>query len=266
MDSIFDPNGEKQFDYRNHFDNPNDGPPFVSRDDRTWLPPYTNTDWIQDGVKLINYHRGSYSGNPISGPTTDSVADIAQGFGRVTHALGDFYAHSNWVDNPDRGGCLFDSDNTLLGYVPIGLQMTEIWDEETVFGTVPVESLYTGTVSLAEVAPLTEKFYENDRTSHAYWNKDAPGRGTALSAAQLAQLGGRRTYAIDNDGDIYAKDDVKRERPLMTTITDTHLLARDLAIQKTVKEIERLYNAAPQRFRDIFAMTKDEKDAAKVLY
>lgn len=141
-----------------------------------------------DSLKQINDNREDYN-------YVDSsdlwISKIFNAFGQNSHALADFYAHSNWVDAQSRGGYFeekLSKTKTKCGFVPIGLNRTELWDEKSY-----LDELYSGTVATKTKdgynsyicnSPVTgDVTCSNDMTTHGYWAKDEAG-----------ELGGGQTY------------------------------------------------------------------------
>jgi hypothetical protein len=141
------------------------------------------------------------------------ISEAIGRFGQNTHTLADFYAHTNWVDGADRGGCVKNWVRTLsskptqpappgtvyeagaggsvrvyeVGYVPTGLGNTTVWDESV------NDKLFSGTVSLiSDVKSCTTDIScSSDKTSHGYWNKDehtTAGGGASYTAAETEAL------------------------------------------------------------------------------
>lgn len=92
-----------QWDYQNHFDNPNDGAP-----DNTKTPYETPhyMELVRDTIaaRRQDYNHLSEYTNLCSGKKYDDIGLILSWFGQNSHTLADFYAHSNWVDDSSRGG------------------------------------------------------------------------------------------------------------------------------------------------------------------
>jgi hypothetical protein len=269
-----------QYVYTNHFDNPNvdaAGAPFELEEKtdpvtgkKTWVKSdkwrstyTTNQNWIQDGLDDLNTERGYYHHVIDNGKDGVDLAVIFDSFGRNSHALADFYAHSNWVDNKERGGCWTRKPGEQ-GWVPQGLAKTEIWDETT---AISPDELFTGTVdSLSEIKVTTK-----DKSSHAYWGKDTDSvraDEVAFTADETkdfnkdekffwtvkkfdpaskefkdAKCGGK------NVGEYLAVDGtacgslVKGQLVTVAqAITNHHRMAFDLAIEHTIKEIEKLWD------------------------
>ncbi len=267
-DLIFD--DQHQFNSRNHFDNPTEGPPV----------PRAFPQWIQDTVDSLNDKRKTYGGQlgvsdlcaqqATPSPTITKevwepdIRAIVEAFGQNTHTIADFYAHSNWVDSPDRGGSYIQTEEvwdglgtrTILkeqGVVPIGLNhRDEVWDETV------TPDLYTGSaegcsslscityqiargkVGLGEwrdyyhnvVSGVDENGFE-DKTTHAYWAKDEP------------------------------RDEVNPDDK-----NDPHNIAKELAIKHTIKEIQMLWDKSEgnTQLRDAYRWDRAEKYAGRVKY
>jgi RHS repeat-associated protein len=169
--------GGGQCQTTNHFDNPNDGS--IYNLDGTKKSNYNNNpnSWIQKGIDQINNNRQLYDDVQIINNTTGGVMNfssnisiILNAFGQNSHALADFYAHTNWVDATTRGGCyqVPISKNGQISYlaaaVPNGLAQTTLWNEDP-----NIKDLYSGTVETIAAVKTAQSQYH----SHAYWNKDA---------------------------------------------------------------------------------------------
>lgn len=186
----------------------------------------------------------------------NDIVSIVEAFGSNTHTLADFYAHSNWVDSPSRGGNYRQYKyngyipGTLVrkivvaerGTVPKGLGKTVVWNEKV------NSSLYTGTAEGCTTytcirqtvssggSPGNPVYYHNvvngkdilgidDKTTHAYWAKDTPGK-------------------------------------------QGFKIARDLAIKHTILEVKKLWDASLNNpgLRKIYAMSANNKKNNKVIY
>ena len=264
-DLIFDAN--HQFSGANHFDNPND---------TSWNQESGPSTWIMDSINSIKSRRAGYSGDNIQAGCTlggDPIYDISslvEGFGSLSHTLADFYAHTNWVDPSSRGGKYYIQRETTdygifteSGYVPPGVGMNEIFDFDSMSDTELndwMTKLYSGnaegcsTLSCAvgglmtgaftwdgDLYPSAEaSYYHNvkggqdsnsrwDETTHAYWQKDSRG-------------------SVEN--------------------TALFVKAAQLAVEHTVKEIERLWATTEgnAQLREIFAATEAQKAVMNVYY
>ena|GEM_PF-3741351 len=105
-DLIFDTN--HQFSSSNHFDNPNDTP---------WNQASGSATWIANTIASIQGKRSAYSADPHTGCTMDKkgifdISTIVEAFGQNSHTIADFYAHSNWVDDPSREGVIHKSTSS----------------------------------------------------------------------------------------------------------------------------------------------------------
>ncbi|MCP5206257.1 MAG: pilus assembly protein [Hahellaceae bacterium] len=182
-----------QWDYQNHFDNPNDGAP-----DNTKTPYETPhyMELVRDTIaaRRQDYNHLSEYTNLCSGKKYDDIGLILSRFGQNSHTLADFYAHSNWVDDSSRGGTYKQEYNHAdvdvwgdpisvkkigeEGVVASGLSHSYVWDESTEINS---GKLITGTVGLYYVSHLPtwdikdgqDSFDNWDKTTHAYWNKDS---------------------------------------------------------------------------------------------
>ncbi|RZL39808.1 MAG: hypothetical protein EOP35_02775, partial [Rubrivivax sp.] len=188
--------GGGQFNAFNHIDNPHDGP--MCKDAAcTTLGDGYSLDWIRNSHNQIDANRGKYT-DVAAGDGRGDISPLLGAFGQNSHALADFYAHSNWVDGVDRGGKVVNKykedgkDKVECGYVPVGKDMRTIWDEDMSDGAL--RTLYTGTVQLGESTwPLPDYDTTNkicgdasslgkgdivckkDKTTHGYWGKDHDG-------------------------------------------------------------------------------------------
>lgn len=301
-------NGGGQCLFTNHFDNPNAGAgapyqvkavidpktgktTYVSTG--TFRSTYTNTHWIQDGIDDLNnarMHYGDFENNGASG------ADISQAlgaFGRNSHALADFYAHSNWVDGTERGGCWFKIPlvgANQQGWIPTGLNQQDLWDG------VARPDLYSGTVGLNE---LKGSF---DKSTHSYWNKDGDSTQTdeteyTVDEQKAFNLAGKFYWVVeDYDSSKFDINDYKTGKlggweslsglvptnglnkgdPIYVArpITNRHRMATYLAVQDTIREIDKLWNAAAGKtlgitgktMQDAFSLNKGDLSAAGVTY
>ena len=220
-DLIFD--SGHQFNSANHFDNPND---------TRWNNNSGGPTWIASTIASIQGKRNAYSGsNIVVGCTLQrrpliDIRNLIESFGSNTHTIGDFYAHSNWVDSASKGG-VYSIERTAYNYgvfresgkVPVGLQQSTIFDfDNPAIYAKWYSKLYTGnaegcstfkcvidaTVNI--VAPTLNgplyprneaRYYHNvvsgkdskgrdDKTTHAYWAKDEPGKQGYTIARDLA--------------------------------------------------------------------------------
>jgi RHS repeat-associated protein len=216
-----------QFTATNHFDNPNDGPMCQDAACNTLLPNYSTspgaqTNWVGQSLNQINANRNQYQTVTQSG-VYSNISTILNRFGQNTHTLADFYAHSNWVDDTNRGGCVrnwIGTSSTMptraappgieyktemigttpgvriyeVGYVPVGLNRRELWTEDVsnpqkfFSGTVKTLSDFTGCISDINCT--------QDKTSHGYWNKDhdAPASG-GFTQAEIVAMTNQGLYS-----------------------------------------------------------------------
>jgi RHS repeat-associated protein len=178
----------------NHFDNPNNGAIYKVKyigglpTRGSKYESYTdreNDNWIADSLKQINDNRKDYN-------YVDSsdlwISQILNAFGQNSHALADFYAHSNWVDSQNRGGYFEEiiggggRSFKKCGFIPLGLNKSELWDEAS-----DISELYTGTVATDPKNGLNTTMCGSfnpvknekgdiectkDMTTHGYWAKD----------------------------------------------------------------------------------------------
>ncbi|MCV2364811.1 RHS repeat-associated core domain-containing protein, partial [Paucibacter sp. DJ1R-11] len=186
--------GGGQFNPLNHFDNPHDGP--MCKDEAcTTLADGYSLDWIKNSLQAVDSNRGKYW-NVAAGDGRGDISPLLGAFGQNTHALADFYAHSNWVDGLNRGGKVENKykedgkEKLECGWIPKGKNMRSIWDED--LSDSALRTLYTGTVQLGETSVPTLPDYdktnkvcgkesalgkgdivcERDKTTHGYWGKD----------------------------------------------------------------------------------------------
>lgn len=193
--------GGGQCNPANHFDNPNDGAMYKvvlnadgSRSLGDKYESYTDgksDNWVMDALNQVDAKRGRYTA--VEGR---NISEVLSSFGQNSHALADFYAHSNWVDSKAfedkvvkgktvreyaRGG--FFQEKFLIGkdkcgWVPIGLDQSRVWDEA--FDSIDMANLFSGTVSTSTTYMCTNPVKgdltcTSDKTTHGYWNKDDEG-------------------------------------------------------------------------------------------
>ena len=296
-----------QFNSANHFDNPNDGPLYDLDGNKT--ASYTNgkgDNWIQLSLNQIKKNRGSYTHLETKGIYQD-ISTIIGRFGQNAHALADFYAHTNWVDAENRGGEVCQKLKLRLtttmekGYVPIGLNQSEIWDEKV------TANIYSGTVDINPLNPnsilgcYTDIGCTADKTTHGYWNKDHKGLTpdeVAFTEPEINDFNSKNMYfweVLEYNPKSPPRDDknkllefgeqwygeagvaqsalkagdriyVRRE------IANHHDLAYYLAVEHTKKEIERLYSAAAgvsvgnHTLGEVFKMDKMQLGQASISY
>ncbi len=249
-----------QFNYRNHFDNPNSGPPFDGPPGVGATQNYTDS-YLFDSVVALDQRRAVYSRPPSFFNT--NMTNVLDAFGQNSHAIADFYAHSNWVDSNapqgdpnERGGCftyqVSSTDNEgvttwqeVQGWVPHGQAQTVVWNEDITAG-----ELFSGTVRLF----AGDLWNTTRKNTHGYWSKDT---NTSYGGSRALNGNGMMTDEIDSRGNLTGD---------MVAVSTAHFMARELTIQHTLQEITRLFNAAPQSMRDLFAMTQAQKDAASIAY
>lgn len=216
--------GGGQGNIYNHWDNPNNGPMCQDMHCNTLMPHYGTTDWIAPALAQISGLRDNYAsvGGATSAMTTYNIRSILSSFGQNTHAIADFYAHTNWVDGFGRGGAVCNDLGTNgflgtppvrpdrlyvledpsdpfshnyhvfeVGYVPTGLNQHTLWDETL------VEGLFSGTVNLTAEpvgCPLIQHGKPGDiechidPTTHGYWHKDddaGPGGSAPYSGLPM---------------------------------------------------------------------------------
>ncbi|MCU7878857.1 MAG: RHS domain-containing protein [Candidatus Thiodiazotropha sp. (ex Lucinoma borealis)] len=238
---------EHQHAFYNHFDNPTDGPLNDG-----------NANWFSQTLQIINDRRSLYG--RISGEIRSDVCsppgyepirenpdirDIVENFGLNSHTLADFYAHSNWVDEGSRGGYYrqevedpdFPGFSRVMveeGTVPNGLAMTTVWDEMIVG-----YDLYSGQVNdLNDIfgnpayGETRDIFGNVDKSTHAYWEKDAPPSADDLAAIRRFEM------------------------------------ARNLAMEHTLQDIRRLWDESANnlQLRVIYAMDQTGKESEGVQY
>ncbi|HEY0063868.1 MAG TPA: RHS repeat-associated core domain-containing protein [Telluria sp.] len=264
--------------YTNHFDNPNEsaGAPYkviehidpvtkkvtYTRSDE-FRDTYKNTTWLKDGLDDVNEVRKRYDDFEDNGSAGADISQSLNAFGRNSHVLADFYAHSNWVDAGNRGGCWTKTNwaSVSHGWVPNGLNQRVIWDE----GQTPLSSIFTGTV-----AGTYDILWSGDMSTHGYWNKDEDKmkkdeveykqvETDSFNADKLffwtiekydkkihtdasyktGEVNGWETTSGTTSG-LVAGMPVMVARP----ITNRHRMATALAVQHTMKEIDKLWNDA----------------------
>ncbi len=267
--------GGGQYNAKNHFDNPNDGPQFKSVTDHTKIGGYAGAggNWIASNLDALDASRVKY------GVAWNGISGALSHFGQNAHALPDFYAHSNWVDATTRGGVV---DNLYkeggvtkreCGAVPYGAGMTRIWDGRN--DTVGFDLLYTGTVlggktegeknnKICGAKLLGDLECDNDRTTHGYWNKDeaeAAAGGQLYSKEQTDSFAKNKIFVwqaeiydpskppVGNLGSTWFADEKKTLGELKkgdriyvpATIVNYHQMAFALAVQDVKREIANLY-------------------------
>ena len=302
-DALTDPSsGTKagQYNGLNHFDNPNNGPMYQA-DGTTLIYSNNYMTWIKDALGQIDNNRNAYGAKAQPGLNVGFL-DISENIGRLgqnLHTLADFYAHTNWVDNVDRGGCYkrpLPLVNQTHGFVPFGLGNSGLWDGSTEVGN---GKLFSGTAEPLDISALS-----NDRSTHAYWNKDAAdstGGKVKLDQDRQDALKGQcfwqattfdkasgynysASSALAGYGDyITETGDVpgigSKERVYVCQKIETQYdLAMKLAIDQTVQEIEEFYKKAAnvvvgkkadgknQYLTDILQMNATQLENAKIEY
>lgn len=279
-----------QFVVKNHFDNPNDGAMYLDASMTKYNPNYENINWIQNSIDQININRKKYGLVVSAKNSLGDISAILSSFGQNSHTLADFYAHSNWVDDLNRGGCVknkrwFSEDE--MGYVPMGLNKHTVWDED--ISSEALKLLYTGTVSLSPSPALgcvNDISCSADKTTHGYWAKDHDG-SPVYAKEKIAEIqeSGLNFYGVHEyksgvrvDQELlepaqygikwWAEDpltlarkasfsDVKEGDRIYVNqdINNPHRLAQALAIQATLKEIEDLYKKAGTQMIGKFKLT-----------
>lgn len=262
-----------QFNPLNHFDNPNPAGGMYAYENTNRLLYEDRSDWIQASVDQLNQNRGVYGAAVPEVIWVTRYPNISAKIGRLgqnMHVLADFYAHTNWVDGADRGGCFMLGDE--MGYVPKGLAQTGLWDETSDYGRI-----FSGTVDgLGEVMLQDERPY-----THAYWAKDSTKDVGGKKEADTSKLrpgqyfweatiyalgnnGPKKTHKPPNIGsdssenngvfgEDYITDTGEPPTPgqriyVRKLIANQYELAMSLAIEHTIKEIEKFYaQAAPLR-------------------
>ncbi|MCU7842127.1 MAG: hypothetical protein KZQ94_22495 [Candidatus Thiodiazotropha sp. (ex Troendleina suluensis)] len=201
------------------------------------------------------------------------ISSLVEDFGSLTLTLADFYAHTNWVDPSSRGGTYTIERETHgyglfreSGYVPTGLNMSEIFNFDTMSdaelndwmtrlysgnaeGCADMDCAFTN-IGLGMIGidnwngdlnlQPEDSYYHNvkggqdnegrwDETTHAYWQKDS-------------------------------REDAE----------DIHsfIRAAQLAVTHTVAEIERLWAASEgnEMLRRIYAANEQQKEGLNVYY
>ncbi len=302
--------------YTNHFDNPNSfaGAPYeleVTATDpltekpiysptTTFRSTYTNTNWIQDAIDDVNGMRSRYGDFENNGGSVD-ISQTLSAFGRNSHTLADFYAHSNWVDNVERGGCVIMPGVLPLGYVPTGLDRRVLWNESA---TVSGGTLYSGTAGNA----ADTKTNIIDESTHAYWHKDGDSLRTdekPYSADDLKAFNEAEMFfwtVEEYDPKTHTTANYKKTDPTGKQLVDRwesasglgpttglkkgdiiyvanaidkrHRMAIHLAIEHTKNEIDKLWNAAAGKMlgntgktlQEAFGMDKNALQSAGIDY
>jgi RHS repeat-associated protein len=253
---------DTQFDGRNHFDNPNDT---ISGYNETRPGNY----WIQQSIDLVNDRRQLYDDfNYVSSPGAGGllrckldISEAVRSFGMNTHTLQDFYAHTNWVDPVTRGGeweqktALFTGVDSRgrstyalavkeWGRVPIGLARKETWDE-----TVTADIFSGNAQGCLNFNCVATDFF---KPSSVYGHNVEYGTDEEATAAFY--FFNPRNKVVNDDKTTHAywaKDSPEKGKSLFEA-------AFNLAIDHTVKEIERLYNAASLELRSAFKMNDQQ--------
>jgi RHS repeat-associated protein len=331
--------GGGQCNEKNHFDNPNEGPMYSTMPDptnpqkvMTKLPGYTDNrgdNWILDSINQVKANRLNY-GTVEQNPYL-VFADISltlNAFGQNSHALADFYSHTNWTDSSayttsvvdkqtvytyTRGGKgsysytepLTGRKEKICGWVPTGLDMTTIWDEES-----NIDKIFSGSAH-----GIVETLTSGAVYTHSYWNKDSEGKtggkqkylndqgkvddvllasfvrnGMSFWSVQAfdpnnppTKRDPRLVAGIDWFGDGgKSKNFTEGERIYVRKpIKDRHEMAFYLAIEHTKTEIIRLYDAAAGKklvtggpvgpiqtfsLQDVFKMSKDDLNKNHIMY
>ena len=300
--------GAGQFNPMNHWDNPNDGPMYVDRNNLTRQASYSDgadDDWIGAALDQLNAKRMLYQNYS----TTDNGIDISailSAFGQNTHVLGDFYAHTSWVDGEDRGGCVFNSAlggrYAERGYVPTGLDQRRLWNERT--DPIATNELFSGTAHTVNrfcPYPLGDVNCAEDKTTHGYWNKDTgktPGGAVKYSKEEVEEFRqagmyfwevqvydpkaplGEKGNPRGDFGDAWYGDDGKTHTDIRSgdriyvrsDITDRYRMAYYLAVEHTKQEIARLdrelaaVSVDGTSLADIFRMEQQALRSAGIVY
>jgi hypothetical protein len=249
--------------------------------------------WLQDALAQINGNRGLYGQASVDAQGGIDLSRLLAAFGQNSHALADFYAHTNWVDAPTRGGCV---DTTApitgrreIGWIPVGMAQTAVWDE-----TIS-DKLFSGTVaSLNQFCPYPKGDIKctQDETTHGYWSKDdafTEGGSETLSIEMyiwvVAQYDpSSKPGSPANPGEGYGSkwygDEGVDQSSLESgdrifvrnKITNKFQLAFQLAIEHTKQEIARLYDGAAGlevgglKLTDIFKMEQAAMDDNEIIY
>ena len=249
-DLIFD--GKHQFLSTNHFDQPGDGKITIDAKTGSWT-----ASWIKDTLAAVNKKRKDYeaplgrsdlcaqdtAGKPkIEREVWEpDIRKILKSFGQNSHTLADFYAHTNWVDDPAKKWGAIYPDYLAGKAVNIkGLGQKQIWDEKT------FEGVFSGSA---------EGCTNYECAKNAFIDYYVP----------FGADGGEYMYNLEGgDSDVnthafWAKDKKSKEG---------FAQARELAVLHVLKEINTLWEKAStnQNLHDIFTMSQAEKDAARVTY
>ena len=186
-----------------------------------------------------------------------------------------------------------------VSYVPTGLARTYLWDEKGDYGV-----LFSGTAhNVAQTKSQPDLIY-----THSYWDKDsptsAPGGKATLDEVRIAALSGKKyfwqatnykkdvhgegNYITDANNAIlgnYITDTGKKPEEddriyVAMPISSQYGLAMQLAIDHTINEIERFYEAAKgveiegkknpddtaMTLADVLKMDKNQLEANKIYY
>jgi RHS repeat-associated protein len=288
-------NGGGQCNPKNHFDNPNDGPQYDSENGKL-MPSYSDgahDHWLQEALDQLNANRGFYQTMSAESGNKVNISRLLSAFGQNAHALADFYAHTNWVDSADRGGCVDNVQKGNItqehGWIPLGAEQTTIWDE------VVTDKLFSGTVAGKGAYCPTMKgdISCDDKTTHGYWDKDGEHEPAGAlpytpqdktgwlvekydSSAKSGDVGnpnsayGTGWYAVGvakvsdlKDGDLIYRS---------YTIINKHQLAFNLAIEHTKQEIGKLFDGAAgisaggKNLVDVFKMDKKTMKKNGIVY
>jgi len=165
--------------------------------------------YFNEGATAINSRYRTIQDN--SNPSAFNSATVAREFGKIMHAVQDFYAHSNWVETGlttlvDGGNGFW---NALAPYtIRSGAIMIEGENQHpsiSPYGTASfsrsghqVKVTFPGGVTLPGIisgAWEQEKLPDNIEVHHDYLNKDYPDRAGYSSARDLAVKQSKHEFA-----------------------------------------------------------------------
>jgi RHS repeat-associated protein len=188
---------DHQYAIVNHFDNKYED---AARDG-------SNATWITESLTEVNNRRTFYANNcDGTGDNPLDMTKVLDMFGANSHALSDFYAHTNWLSDEEMGGqyTVFESHEDLgrdeviveqkTYIVPNGLDMQDngnavIWDEVYITDEGHRKyDLYSGLVNdlWEDVINGVDIYGNEDRSTHGYWAKDNEGAENFYLAEQAA--------------------------------------------------------------------------------
>lgn len=310
--------GGGQMNPLNHFDNPNNGPmcttPACTELFRNYKRGISGSmTWVEDSVGQLNSNRMNYGEMTSAFLKRGNISKILSSFGQNSHAIADFYTHTNWTDSAERGGkvCNYmgkfstnsprwpgwiysgasSTSHTVnaweVGYVPTGMNKTSLWDEN--LRSTESRNIFSGTVNLAGHIPEVCREKKGgtfgdlkcveDKTTHGYWNKDGHELAPDIKPLTLTHQENLKRQglfhwdfykyysesekgSVTNPSGVYGKDwfatnkikkyycsssdstCLQNDDTIFVSrlIENQYELSRELAIQATMKEINRLYS------------------------